>query len=90
MKKDEDTENQQFRASACPRCREKNSPEKKICAKCGLILDAKLALEYEEKEQSDVDTMKEVLDIPYVKKALARAIKEKGLLPLVSDSLRQK
>lgn len=90
LKKDEKTEIEQFRAPVCPRCGERNSPEKKTCAKCGLILDAKLALEYEEKEQSDVDTMKEVLDVPYVKKALARAIKEKGLLPLVSDALRQK
>jgi integrase/ribosomal protein L40E len=90
LKKDEDTENQQFRASVCPRCEEKNSPEKKICAKCGLILDAKLAIEYEEKEERDVDTMKEVLEVPYVKKALARAIKEKGLFPLVGESVRRR
>jgi integrase/recombinase XerD len=89
LKKDEEVEERQFRASVCPRCQEKNSPEKKICAKCGLILDAKLAIQREELEQKSLKTVSDVLEVPYVKKALSRAIKEKGLIPLVSDVMKE-
>jgi len=55
-----------------------------------LILDAKLAIQHEEAERKSLETVNEVLEVPYVKKALARVIKEKGLLPLVSDAMKLK
>jgi site-specific recombinase XerD/ribosomal protein L40E len=38
-----------FKVRICPRCGEKNSPVAKYCQKCSFILDAKIALEREER-----------------------------------------
>ena len=47
-----------LKATVCPRCGERNAPDALRCSFCGYILDAKLALEAEEKR---VERLEEVL-----------------------------
>ena len=53
-----------LRTARCPRCDYENSPEMKLCNKCGLMLDEELAKETSLKEQNQQnDVLKRIADL---------------------------
>ena len=46
----------------CHICKTSNPPEGKLCSKCGKPLDLKIALEIEEKDKLEMESMKETID----------------------------
>ncbi|MEM2276639.1 MAG: site-specific integrase, partial [Thermoproteota archaeon] len=45
----------------CPRCREENSPALSFCRRCGAPLDLKVALELDEKKNSEIAELKDMM-----------------------------
>ena len=54
LSRDQEKEQHELEPMKCPRCDHRNSAEANICVKCGLALDAKTAIEMDEKRKEFV------------------------------------
>ncbi|MEM1532111.1 MAG: tyrosine-type recombinase/integrase [Nitrososphaerota archaeon] len=58
---EEDLEVKEFRLIMCQRCKEQNSPGISFCRRCGAPLDLKVALELDEKKNSEIAELKDMM-----------------------------
>ena len=63
----------------CDRCQAKNSPVARFCAKCGLALDLKAALEVDTRVARAEELLETLLAKSEVKSYLVEKIRELGL-----------
>jgi integrase len=76
LKKDDGKKAPKLEVMLCPRCREKNMPTTRFCAKCGLALKIEAAMEVEEaRRESDAD-MNKLMEDPEFKLFLLRKLRE--------------
>jgi integrase len=60
----------------CPRCRETNPATNRFCSRCGLALDAKVAMRLEEETRKRDEKLAKLLEDPEVRALLIRKLAE--------------
>lgn len=86
VKKDEDKKDESIlKPKECPRCGFVNEKTAKFCSKCSLVLDIETAVKLD-KRLGDLNQLTLTLvDIPYVREAMAKALAETGLGEKLKD-----
>ncbi|HCJ67080.1 MAG TPA: hypothetical protein DHV62_07095 [Elusimicrobia bacterium] len=69
----------ELRPKKCPRCEEMNPPTHKFCGKCSMALDAKTAIELDEKRKESDDVITQIFKDPRIHKFLLEKLIEEGL-----------
>lgn len=67
---EEETKEEKFKLTICPRCKQKNSPPAKFCNSCGIVLDTSAAIELEEVQQKANELMTLLVQQPEALRAL--------------------
>jgi integrase len=76
VKKNNETQENQFTIKPCPRCKNKNSPEAKFCNSCGLCLDEKTTMQIDELRLKADRLLSEHVRNPEVLNALLKGIEK--------------
>lgn len=72
----EEKREEEIKTLVCPRCKSRNSPDARFCSKCGLCLDAKVAMEVDQLRERVDRLMNELIKNPKVLTALLEGIEK--------------